>query len=531
MTPPPAVPHDADPDRYRPFHHLAAEKAGLYRQVLRVFARAKASFQLHLRPREVVTALGGGDAHAIDADAIEAALTQLTHWGNLEAFADTAEVRTVEDFQRSRSIYQLTRAGEAAEHAIERFEDEIERPGELKTVALSDIHDLLIELGALAAPDDIAAIDAGKLHRTATALCHRFEELTREAQVFLGGLQRTIDLHSLEVELFVEYKERLIDYLERFVGELVRATAKISAQLFAVEAHGLDRLLTLLAERDQLDALVVTDDEHRAFVERARLQWEARWSGIRAWFIAERDPVTGVTGRSQAERLRARARAAIPSLLSALSVIHDRRTARSDRAADLVELARWFAEAPTDADAHRLWRVAFALTPTRHLKVDSESVDARHASPVSPRTSWLDAPPLRILPQLRQSGRVHRAGRPTKILDLARQRAQLASDSRRQVEATLEAARRIATGERVRLSEFPALEMAELGLLQGLLSAALGRRRHPTDTVRARSTDGSLTIVLEPIPHAPVVDLRTTHGTFRGPDHYVRLTRNSAVPS
>src|SRR6266576_1496831 len=49
------------------------------------------------------------------------------------------------------------------------------------------------------------------------------------------------------------------------------------------------------------------------------------------------------------------ARAAIPSLVAAVTGINDRRAGRSDRAADLRALALWFAEAEDDQAAHRLW--------------------------------------------------------------------------------------------------------------------------------------------------------------------------------
>jgi len=38
------------------FSHVNADKAGLYRAVLRVFMEAKAAFALHLRPADVRTA-------------------------------------------------------------------------------------------------------------------------------------------------------------------------------------------------------------------------------------------------------------------------------------------------------------------------------------------------------------------------------------------------------------------------------------------------------------------------------------------
>src|SRR5258708_16941505 len=106
-----------------------AEKAALYRASLQVFMEAKASFALHLRPADVRAALQRNmplDESA--AGALDAALTQLCEWRNLEAHRDTADVTTVEEFYRPRFLYQLTAEGEAAERALAIFFQAPEQP-------------------------------------------------------------------------------------------------------------------------------------------------------------------------------------------------------------------------------------------------------------------------------------------------------------------------------------------------------------------------------------------------------------------
>jgi hypothetical protein len=78
-------------DRARPFRHIAADKAALYRAIMDTFAVAKRQFRLQLRPDEVQI-----EARWVDAkptlDEIQQALTQLAEWGNLEAQPVTARV-------------------------------------------------------------------------------------------------------------------------------------------------------------------------------------------------------------------------------------------------------------------------------------------------------------------------------------------------------------------------------------------------------------------------------------------------------
>ena len=389
------------------FSHLNAEKAPFYRAILRVFVEAKASFVLHLRPGDVRTVLRArGELDESDAGSLESALAQLCDWRNLEAHRDTADVATVEEFYRPRFLYQLAAEGEAAERALTVFYESLQQTGELQTTALTDIRQYLGELEELA---NSHADDDGSIHRVLHLLSVRFEQLTARAQTFLRSLQRTIDLQGITIEAFLSYKQALIDYLERFISELVVATHDIAERLASIEKQGIQPLLAAAARRDTIDVLEHERETRRAEAEKL---WEARWAGFRGWFISE-------TGRqSQAEILRSRARAAIPALLGAVARINERRMTHSDRVADLHALARWFAEAPSDGDAHRLWRAAFGLTSARHLKVDEETLLRREQQPVSAQTSWLKADQLQISPRVRQTGR-HAAKGPPKASSIA----------------------------------------------------------------------------------------------------------------
>src|SRR6266498_1859959 len=90
----------------RPFSHLDAPNAELYRGVMGAFVAAKRRFLVHLRPEDVVESLreAGGDEGGppLDGAAMEAALKQLEQWGNLRADPDTSRVTTVDDFYRTQ---------------------------------------------------------------------------------------------------------------------------------------------------------------------------------------------------------------------------------------------------------------------------------------------------------------------------------------------------------------------------------------------------------------------------------------------
>ncbi|WP_405683147.1 TIGR02677 family protein [Streptomyces sp. NBC_00057] len=498
------------PSRYSAFAHLTAPNSALYRQVMAAFLAAKERFAVHLRPEDVYAALPS-EHRPPESETVVKALDKLVEWGNLRADPDTARVTAVEDFYRKRFIYQLTASGEAAETALAAYDESLGRPGALQAVALRDIITQLRALLVLAADD---APDPAKTHLALFTLTSRFAALADNARAFMGSLQRTIDLHDVEVETFLAYKDQLIQYLERFIQDLITLGARIARLVLELE-HRVEPLLRLAAAREAADASPGETEQAEA---RAFGQWESRWSGLASWFLS-RD------GReSQARLLRGRALGAIPQLLAVVRSLTERRAGRSDRSADFRTLARWFAEAPDDETRHRLWRVAFGLYPARHLSIDADSLASRQASPTPASTPWAEAEPLRISPQLRRSGSYERRGKARKVEDRTEARELLAALARKQTQETETARALLATGGETRLSRLGTLDPLSFRLFLQLLGDALASWRPGMTTTAVTSNDGSMEIRLTALGDGRTARIETPDGVFTGPDHGVEIT-------
>jgi uncharacterized protein (TIGR02677 family) len=488
----------------RPFAHVDAPLAELYRRVMRVFTDNKRRFVVHLRPEDVAEALREDGGQAAGQEQVDGALKSLEEWGNLRADPDTSRVTTVEDFYRARFLYQLSREGEAAERALDLYEREVGRRGELQAVALEDIR---VRLRALADLPDQP--DPAVVHNLLLELISRLDSLAANAGAFMGSLQRTIDLQDVDEEAFLAYKDRLITYLERFVSELVIKHYDIATTLRAIAPERVTQLLALAAEREAADA--APGDEATPTGQKLT-EWRGRWSGLWSWFVGDR------AHPCQADLLRTRARKAIPDLLATVSVLQERRAGRSDRSADFRALARWFAQAPTDEDAHRLWRAAFGLATSRHL-----TAEAGAALPDVPAaTSWLDAPRVEISARLRASGHYQRRGGPGKVIDRSAAREHLAAQVAAERGEADEARRRLATGRPTLLSDLGKLDRAEFPLFLQLLGDALAAGPpSPDGEIVTRTADGSLEITLVPVNG--FAEIVTEEGVLRGPDHEITI--------
>lgn len=365
------------------FRHVSSEKAALYRAIMDVFAAAKRQFRPYLRPDEVSREVDWpGEPPA--PEVVKSALTQLVEWGNLESQPDTARVASIEDYYLARFLYRLSHGGEAVESALATFAQALRRRGELQSVALEDIYSRLEALAALA---DEAVPDAAKVHEVLRDLVRVFEDLAENAQAFMAGIARSMEIQQADASAVLGFKKRLIDYLERFIGDLVSRSGAITQRIVALDTR-IDPLLWQTANREARD-IAPGDIHEQADALQLRVQaWRERWRGLRLWFVSDGH------APAQAEALRSKARAAIPQLLGAIAAVNERRSGRSDRSADFRVLAQWFADCANDGEAHRLARAAFALNPARHLALLA-------ATDLPATTPWADAPAVAIRPVVR----------------------------------------------------------------------------------------------------------------------------------
>lgn len=541
MSSAPTAPDPAPTSRSepQPFAYLSAPNVALYARVLAVFAQARARFTVHLRPEDVLAELRRESAAAtLAVETVSDALERLEAWGNLRADADTGRVTTVEDFHRARYLYQLTRHGQAAVAAIAAYDQALGHRGQLQAVALEDIVEQLSSLLVLAREADP---DPAKAHLALLGLVDRFTSLADNAEAFMASLRRTIDFRDGDEEAFIAYKDRLIGYIERFIADLANRGAQIADLLGGLNASGVSRLIAIASRREAADAAPDGDrpahdgdrlpedagsDGHGAIPVPAAAAavlaaWENRWRGLTDWFVSRdaRHP-------SQAKLLRASAVSAITNLVNTVSALNERRGGRVDRSADFRALARFFAEAPSDEHAHRLWRAAFALTPARHLSLDAETQEEWSRAQLAPNTPWDQAPPLRISPRLRETGSYERRGAPNKVADRSAARAVLAEQAELETEQTAAARSRLATDGPTLLSELggpQGLDRRAFRLFLAVLGDALSARMPGETQCSATVADGSMEVRLKLVDESKIIDIPTEDGVLSGPEHVIEI--------
>lgn len=469
------------------FSYLTVDKAAIYRAIVQVFADAKAEFILHLRPTQVRESLLAHHC-VLEADDVEAALSQLESWGNLQSYQDRSDAPSLVEFYRKSLLYQMTAAGEAAYASTLTFRERLQQQAKLDARALDRIGEGAGQLERLARNirEDLRGVDSAVVLTTVRSICQDTDELTSRAQSFFRWLHEQTESERADLESFLQYKEQLIDYLRQFISELIARGAEIAKRLSAIRDDDYQKLARIAAVEDGGDPRAGQEEKHSLEIEAGQAKWRQRLLGLRGWFCKSGGSA------AQLEQLRSAARAAIPRLLQLAQQMNDRETGKSDRVADLRRLALSFLRCQDDGQAHRLYRAAFALCPARHLRIDQATINDRDQNPVSAETRWLDAAPVEFSPQLRNTGREGVASSSRKAVDrssaLAAARRRLATDTGRE-DSSWETL--MALGKR-RLSEIQELDADGFRLLMDLIELAVVGHR-----ATARSRDGSIGISVE----------------------------------
>jgi uncharacterized protein (TIGR02677 family) len=490
------------------FRFTVGERSEIYTAVLQVFGEANERLETSLGLDEVAERIMLHGRHGlVDAPDLFDVLRQLRDWRLLDVMQNHAgNYRTADEYERRNLQYSLTRSGEAAIAGIEHAAAVLAATGALQTAVLEGIADRLADLVRLLAE---ASTTDRRIFTALLELEGHLESLRVNTKAFNGQLQRLLRAEGTDHETFRDVKSATVAYLQEFLTNLDLRVLAIADSIEAVREHGVERMLRRALDGAELPALGDGDPGPDWLSHR-----RGRWAGLESWFrtVGPEPP--------RVEQLHVVARRAIVMLLQALDRLNDSRRRASSAAADLRELARWFAAAPVEDDAHRLWNAAFGLGSARHAHLvhpDPELV------PVG--AAWRDAPPVPVSALLRSAGRVERFSRTGKVRDVGeirRGRARRARLERAESEAAWAS---LVTDGPCRLSELPPVDHATLERLLDLLGRALAAPARG-DARRSTSADGRVSIVVLP-PTAPgtTATLATSQGRFSGPDYRIEIAR------
>ncbi|MEA3527539.1 TIGR02677 family protein [Nocardia sp. CDC186] len=447
----------------------------------------------------------GRTAAPLTAAEIGPLLDQLHQWGVLERSYDGTRAATLAEYRNRHYVYQFSQAGFQAYQAVAGVLSARLDEASLSRLVLPE---LLADLHTLAEVN--RAGDAERVYRTLRRLDTALSDLAARAAHFYLGLGDLVRTTEITPESFLAHKDALLAHMREFSLDLARFTPRLAAAIAEIEETGVEDLIVRAARCDERVLLSV---------EERRSDWQARWDGLRTWFVASGGG--DQAGATEAERLREATMSAIAAVLSLLRRVTETRRGGVSRESALRHLAGWFTAAPTVDSAHALFDAVFGLGKPRHLAMEHPDADVIPAI-----RSWWDAPPLEISRTLAETGRPPSAGAPARIHrnDAGIRRLRSAQlDAQR---ARAEAARSLASGdvhERV-------LDDRETEVLLRLLDAA-STAWVPVRGRVAGTTGSDSGVTLTVSEHDGPTVVRTTRGLLRLNNRSLKIEQTTGARS
>lgn len=488
--------------RLEAFTYLTVPERASYLAIMRLFT---GSLMTDLSAQQVTEELAARDLD-LALDVVVSRLAKLVAWGNLLPSSHTVRVKSIEEYQRARSRYQLSPLGELVQRQAEEVLSSADAAREISRELLG-----LISAGLAGLADHLdrpGGLDAGTARESVAAVFAQFwafRDSVRDFYAFLGQVLARYDLDSAE---YTGFKDLLLDYVESITEEIVLLAPRIERHLERLWPH-LPGLVTLLREGGLAGAAA----DLGVAVQHSRGHDLADWAGLRAWFRDENGR------RSEVTQLRDATLRALQSLLANAKRMIRSAGQGASRRRELLRLAAWLDAADEDTAAD-LFTSAFGLYPARHLGLAADPQLV-----VAATTSWWPAAAVEVPVALRERGVRAARGRVSGIADRSAQQQalieQAAAAQRLRAAAAAELLSAAAHLGAVRLSD-PAVH-----LLLELMAQALGAGDPGLGTAVTSNIDLGLRCELIAKPGHELT-LRSASGDFTAHDLDISLTRPMA---
>lgn len=498
--------------------YAAVPEAPMYREIMEVFAEAAAGYRSRLSPEDVHAALlarldPGAENDGDDPPAIaevKERLKKLFEWGNLSQEFDSGRATSLENYEQTSYVYDLTPGGEAAAEALRALDDALRRVGGLQAVALRQIEDMLGQLAELMRAQ---RPDGDRVFGLCEDLHTRFKGLTSNAALFMQKVNRLLAASAINVEDFTLFKADTITYLNDFIADLDVLAVRIRHRLDELDRLDPRAVAEALAAGEAASGQLALDDSTDSLTW-AR-QTRRHLDGLSEWFRADGDARAGATA------LYEKTLAAVLGIARAAERIREASSSPSSRSADLLNLAVRFEAASGDEEAHQLWHAAFGLSSARHLGIVLDDTTVPSSA-----SWWEPRAAVTISRQLRAGGRSDYVRRAKNVADRSAAKNDLAARTRAAQERADRASATLTELGTCCIGEINArvggpLDAAALRLLASLLYRAIRSRPRRRGTRSAISVDGTLQIsVADPLPpRAALLEAET--GTWTLPDYQI----------
>jgi len=358
------------------FSYLTAQKATLYRRIMRLFFESHTMQRSSLPPEDVLSALELSDYPLEDT---LRDLESLCDWGNLSKRRDTRRAGSLAEYSRRRDLYYATSRGLSIEEFLENGLDSADENAAVGAGVVGAIEQRLESLKALL--ENLLGFETPQMELLETLetlwreLYQDFTLLSADARGLAANLERKLSLEALEE--FIEFKDAVRQYVERLARELAGAGRRVRQKLSSFTPLQSEGLLHALAT---VRSGRLTTSANLLDYGKAERRASSEWSALSSWFSR---PLCEGDGLEYAiDALRG----AVSRVLAFVDALYRTRELGLGRAGALETLARELLEISDPLEARQKLATQLKLFGALHLVGDvaEESVINAWKEPLEP---------------------------------------------------------------------------------------------------------------------------------------------------
>ncbi|MDR1644031.1 MAG: TIGR02677 family protein [Clostridiales bacterium] len=257
--------------------YLSVPSAPRYRTIMRFFFSQSEKMTFWLTQEEIFNELkSSGSFDEYTPELCRQDLDQLVNWKNLTAVQDASSVSTIEEFNNRKSRYQMTSYSAEIERMCIRLENLSVEGASLDPALMERFR---IELGKV---KGIADADPAAVHSWWDSVNEDFRRLNQNYQDYLRDMNGIKAEEMMQILAFLQFKEKLIQYLRTFIRSLQKSVDAIKVTLRSVPEDDMALILQKVVafEKDvPRMELLATEEE---ILEVA----QGKWASIKNWFIS-----------------------------------------------------------------------------------------------------------------------------------------------------------------------------------------------------------------------------------------------------
>lgn len=347
--------------------YLATENTYRYRPIMRFFYHKYEQGTNWLYKEEIFEELKEA-INDYSLDDLERDLNFLVENESLTTIQDVKNIQTLEDFKNKKFRYQMTDNA----IVIERMSIELEEL-EVKVASLSPrrfevLRSLLSELKDI----DIKTLE--EFSDLWNRMINEFKDLNQNYQDFLKKFQEAKTEELLESTAFLEYKNKMISYLQDFIKGYLTNGAKIKAIILNLENDIEDKIIIKLENYQRETPKIFPEFNYEKFNELNR----GRWHSIYLWFV-------GKDGISEGDHLLEITNSIITQITKCASSLVELHGSMIARKEEYKHICKLFDGKSNIKECHKLSSVIFGVSSVRHYKgssnINTDSIIASYDVP------------------------------------------------------------------------------------------------------------------------------------------------------